>query len=183
MARGKAEDVLCKEDVMEELLQQINEKGRRSDTTGDVALTQIGTRMTAIVNEIQAQDDKATTELQRLNRSQLNRLHGLMDGTNGDQKTDNFKAMMFKNEIAQLKAKKKTCVEIESALFDIVVLMLTKEFGDGEGKISWRTAMKDKISDIISEIDTTKGKGYAKGVAEASANQNDADDADMTDGH
>ena len=74
-------------------------------------------------------------------------------------------------------------MEIESALFDIVVLMLTKEFGDGEGKICWRTAMKDKISDIISEIDTTKGKGYAKGVAEASANQNDADDADMTDGH
>ena len=86
---------------------------------------------------------------------------------------------------AELKAKKKTCVEIESALFDIVVLMLTKEFGDGEGKISWRTAMKDKISEIISEIDTSKGKGkgYAKGVAEASANQNDADDADMTDGH
>ena len=182
MARGKAEDVVCKEDVMEDLIQQIAEKGRRSDTTGDITLTQIGTRMTAIVNEIQAQDDKATTELQRLTRPQLNRLHGLMDSTNGDQKTDNFKAMIFKNELTQLKAKKKTCVEIESALFDIVALMLTKEFGDGEGKILWRTTMKDKISEIISEIDTTKGKGkgYAKGVAEASANQNDAD---MTDGH
>ena len=56
--------------------------------------------------------------------------------------------LMFKEGLAGLVKKGKTVTEMKEAMFYITNLILTREFGDETGKITWKTTLQKKIDTI-----------------------------------
>ena len=155
------EELLSKEEVVEALMESISENSSRVAIVGDVMLQTIAADMT------QKSNQTASAVMRTMTREQLSELHGLMDGTNGDKKTTSFLKFVFKDGLAGLVKKSKSITEMKEVMFNITNLILTREFGDENGKIMWKTTLKKEIDKIRDDKIREEAEEAAASRAEA----------------
>ena len=161
------EELMSKEDVVESLMENISENSARLAIVGDVMLQAIAADMTKKSNQT------ASAVMMTMTREQLSELHGMMDGTNGDKKTTSFRKSVFKEGLAGLVKKGKSITEMKEAMFNITDLILTREFGDENGKIMWKTTLKKEIDKI--KDDKLREEAEEAAASRAEANRSPAD--------